>query len=64
MLGHWYTLLFTQKEAKKTGSHGIEKQQPKLTGYEVDRFSDFVRKPKVKRNDDDDLMIILMMQGG
>ena len=64
MLGHWYTLLLPKREAKNVGSHGIERQQPKLTGYEVERFSDFVRKPKVRRNDDDDLMIILMMQGG
>lgn len=64
MLGHWYTLLFLQQEVEppqKTGSHGIEANRY-LTGYEVDRFSDFVIKPKVEKIDDDDYLIIAMMQ--
>lgn len=46
---------------QQTGSHGIEANRY-LTGYEVDRFSDFIIKPKVKKNDDDDYLIICMMQ--
>jgi hypothetical protein len=51
-----------EPEAKK--AHGIEKQptKPKRGRYEVDSFSDFVRKP-ITRNDDDELMLIYMMQG-
>ena len=63
MLAHWYTLLFLKDtpEPKKIGSHGVEKNRY-LTGYEVDRFSDFVIQPKIKLNNDDDLLIICMMQ--
>lgn len=53
-------------EPAAKGSHGIEKRpaKPKRGRYEVDSFSDFVRKPIITRNDDDELMLIFMMQGG
>jgi hypothetical protein len=45
------------------GSNGEQQRKPKRSRFEVDRFSDFVRQPEVKRKDDDELMLIYMMQG-
>ena len=51
---------------QKSGGSDCHRKPPrkKRGKYEVDRFSDFERKPIVKRNDDDELMLIFMMQGG
>lgn len=51
-----------EPEPTKRGS-GSAQRKPQRTKYEVDRFSDFERKPTVVRRDDDELMLIFMMQG-
>lgn len=53
-----------EPEPTKRGSGSAQQRKPQRGRYEVDYFSDFVRKPEVKRNDDDELMLIFMMQGG
>ena len=47
----------------KRGSNGTTQRKPQRASYEVDRFSDFERKPIAVRRDDDELMLIFMMQG-
>ena len=51
-------------EPVKRGSNGAQSRKPQRSKYEVDRFSDFERKPiAVRKDDDDELMLIFMMQG-
>lgn len=50
-------------EPVKRGSNGAQSRKPQRSKYEVDRFSDFERKPIAVRKDDDELMLIFMMQG-
>lgn len=50
--------------ATNRGSNSASPRKPQRTKYEVDRFSDFERKPTAIRSDDDELMLIYMMQGG
>ena len=56
-------LYVSPPEPVKRGSGNSQQRKPQRTKYEVDRFSDFERKPSIKRNDDDELMLIYMMQG-
>ena len=58
------TVALPEPEPTKRGSGGTKKPEPQSTIHEVDRFSDYVRKPLIKRNGDDELMLIFMMQGG
>ena len=53
-----------EPEPTKRGSGNAQQRKPQRARFEVDRFSDYVRKPLIKRNGDDELMLIFMMQGG